>query len=583
MLPQTFVFIKKNRCAIYLSLVGIVCLILSTKGISDESVVSLNGDMPRYMMNGVYFHDLIRDFPISHPIAYTYQYFARYPALSLGHHPLLPGIAEVPFYAIFGISVFSARLMTVCFMLLAGMAWFLLIRAVYDEEVAFLSAILFVTTPFIVGYSRIVMSEIPAVALIILSTFYFYQYCHKNDNRYGYAFAASLVLALFTRQQLVFMLPVFLSYFLITRKPKITITKKVLICGMALALLLLPLVFITLKYSQINVRWIVEQDLASRLGLRNLLYYPKILAKFHLTPLVLILSLVSIAISVYRRDRRALIFLLWISIYWLLLALTNAKTPRYAIYWIPPYCLFAAAIVSYFGTRSSKVMLSCLLLVIAGYQFAIGMQSRPSYATGYEQAARYVVEKKKGESLLFSANVDTGYFVFFVRKHDPGHEAIVLRADKLLVTSMLQWIVEKRISDRAEIYRILQDFGVGYVVIEDRPLKFSPLKQAREKMKSDRLAAQQRKARRVRKRDPLKWLREEVESDKFILRKRIPIRSDSEELRDATLSIYEYKDYTPPQPGKVLDMNIPLMGDSIAVQFDDLLRKNSQNARSDNE
>jgi hypothetical protein len=128
----------------------------------------------------------------------------------------------------------------------------------------------------------------------------------------------------------------------------------------------------------------------------------------------------------------------------------------------------------------------------------------------------------------------------------------VLRADKLLVTSKIRWIVEERISNREQIYEILRDFGVGYVVIEDQPFK-SP---------------------------PLEWLREEVKSDKFILRQSIPIRTNIRKLRDVPLAIYEYKEYTPPQAGKVLDMRIPLMGDSIRVQFDELLKKNHHDVPS---
>ena len=66
---------------------------------------------------------------------------------------------------------------------------------------------------------------------------------------------------------------------------------------------------------------------------------------------------------------------------------------------------------------------------------------------------------------------------------------------------------------------MLRDFGVGYVVIEDVKYK-SP---------------------------PLEWLREEVKSERFILRKRIPIRSNIKKLQDVTLAVYEYKEYTPPR------------------------------------
>ncbi len=109
-------------------------------------------------------------------------------------------------------------------------------------------------------------------------------------------------------------------------------------------------------------------------------------------------------------------------------------------------------------------------------------------------------------------------------------------------------IVEERITKRDEIYEILDDFGVGYVVIEESEFKSSPLI----------------------------WLKEEVKLNRFILRKKIPISSTDYRLQDVALAIYEYKEYTPPKHGKVLHMNIPLMNDSITVKFDDLLHENIQ-------
>ena len=234
---------------------------------------------------------------------------------------------------------------------------------------------------------------------------------------------------------------------------------------------------------------------------------------------------------------------------YILITLAGSSVPsRYAIYWIPAFCLFAATAVNFFRNRPWKITLSTMLLIIAGYQFVVAFQRMPTYADGYEQAARYVVENRKGESVLFSSKVDTGYFVFFTRKYNPDNDLIVLRADKILVTNEMSYIIEERISKREEIYEILEDFGIGYVVIEDKEYE-SP---------------------------PLEWLREEVKSDKFVLRKRIPICSTDYRLQNVALTIHEYKGYTPPKHGKILHMNIPLMNDSITVKFDDLLHKNIQ-------
>ena len=50
-----------TKSVIYIAIICIVALLLSTKGITDEGTVSLQGDPPRHMMNGVYFYDLLKD------------------------------------------------------------------------------------------------------------------------------------------------------------------------------------------------------------------------------------------------------------------------------------------------------------------------------------------------------------------------------------------------------------------------------------------------------------------------------------------------------------------------------------------
>ncbi len=536
-------FLGLSGSAILIMAPCLVVILLATEGIRDEGAISLQGDMPRYLMNGVYFLDLIRDFPITDPMTYTYHYFAKYPALSLGHHPLLLSAAEVPFFAIFGVSVFSGRLTVICFTLLAGIAWFLLVKSIYDEHVAFFSSLLLVTTPFFVQFSRIVLSEIPAMAFIILAAYFLDRYCRSRLDRHFYAFIAALLVSIFARYQAILMAPIFFGYILILKRPRNLITKKNLLICFFCMLLIAPLVLLALKYSPTNIHWLTRINLSSRLSFSNISYHITAVWKSHLTLPVLILSVLSMGGSIYRRDKRALLFLLWIVGYYLQITLIGATiSPRYSMYWIPAFCLFAALPIDLFSHRQWKVLCSAVLILLSGWQFAMALQSEPDYASGYEQAAKFVLEHPKGESVLYSANVDTGYFIFFVRKHDPGREMIVLRSDKLFATSRLDRIVEERITRREQIYDALRDFGAGYVVLEDRKFE-SP---------------------------PLEWLREEVKSERFILRRRIPIRSNSGRLKDVALAIYEYTGYTPPEPGKILHMNIPLMDGSIEINFDDL-------------
>jgi 4-amino-4-deoxy-L-arabinose transferase-like glycosyltransferase len=539
--------IARNRQRYYIIVICIIGFILSAKGIMDESVISMNGDMPKYLMNGAFFYDLIRDVAFADPLGYAYQYYAKYPALSLGHHPILLGVAEVPFYSIFGISVFSGRLTIVFFLLLAAIFLFLLVKSAYGETTAFFSSLLFVTTPYVIEFSRIVMSEIPTLALVTTTAYFYYQYCESGEKRYMVASAVSLSLSIYSKHIAVFMVPVFLFYLLIRKGPRALLKKEVLLSGLTCALLLAPLVLITLKFSRANLDFVTtalsskSSSAVASLKTRYL-YYLNAIWERHLTIPVFILSVISIPVSIYRRDRRTIIFFLWIICLGVMMGYLGWKGSRYTIYWIPAFCLLAALTFNLFQSASWKAAVGILLLVITGYQFIVSFQREPDFTDGYETAARYIIDNKKDGSILYSGIIDTGYFIFFLRKDQTDRDLIILRADKMLATSKMNWIIDNRIKKRDEIYDILTKWGVRYVVIEDVE---SPSRS-------------------------LEWLRQEVRSDKFVLRKVIALRSNTPKTDKVPLSIYEYKEYSSPRSGQRLHMNIPLMGDSIDIPFDSL-------------
>src|SRR5262249_32972145 len=167
----------------------------------------------------------------------------------------------------------------------------------------------------------------------------------------------------------------------------------------------------------------------------------------------------------------------------------------------------------------------------------------PAAAEGYEEAARFVVDSNPGATVMFNGDVDTGLFSFFVRKHNPARDLVVLLADKVFTTSLMGRVsVEDRIHSPDEIYGILQTFGTRYIVTEDRPSKS-----------------------RV-----LEWLREELRSEKFVERRRIRIRTSARELKDTDLVVYEYLDAVQPNPDAVLTLHIPLVKQSVSVPLSDL-------------
>jgi len=170
------------RSKIYMTLLILITLIFTGKGLF------INGDFfwsdeSRHAMDGVYFLDLIKDMPVFHLYQYTKQYYAKYPALGLAWYPPFFAMVEAIFYAIFGISTFAARSTVIFFALLGVFIWYVWIREIYNQEIAFYSGLLFITMPLVVYWSHAVMLEIPTLTMIILSFYCFYKYFELDEKK----------------------------------------------------------------------------------------------------------------------------------------------------------------------------------------------------------------------------------------------------------------------------------------------------------------------------------------------------------------------------------------------------------------
>lgn len=563
-----------NTTCLFIILLVVVCL--SGKGLTDEGSISLNGDMPRYLMNGAYFYDLLHDLPFENPIQYTKEYFVKYPALSIGHHPLLPSLAEVPSFFLFGISVFSAKITTLAFVLLGIFAWFELVKKLYNSHIAILSSLLFLTSPMIVEYSRVMMSEIPALALIIVATYWFFRYCENERPHEAIGYVLSFVLACYAKQMVFFMFPIFFVYLGLTKGIRFLLKPQTLLSCVAIVILLIPLAVMTWKFSPTNVsvvtRNIVKPPVPKveevvekkvevvvkekdgflqsvgtyihwKLTSTKWLFFPTVLWKEQVSLVPLLLSVGAMVMMVWRREKRSLYFFLWVMAMYGMMTYMGVYLPRLGIYWIPPVCLFAALSLETVNSRVWRIVVALLLIGSVGYQFDVGFASEPEYAKGYEEAASYVVNHAKGASVLYSANVDTGYFPFFVRKIDPEGRVVVLRADKVLSTSFLNRIVEDKISTPAEIYDVLQDFGTCYVVLEEGRYQ-SPA---------------------------LNLLAEEVQGEQFIRKHTISMDTNNHQLKGVNLGIFEYRGCGPPNKDAMINFNIPLANLSIDLKFSDVI------------
>jgi hypothetical protein len=548
------------------ALVGI-CLLaagLSGRGLFDEGVASLYGDMPRYLMNGVFVHDLVRDMPVSDALGYAYRYYARYPALSIGHHPPLVALAEAPIFALAGVSVFGGRLTILLFLVLALVMWFRLVASAFGEAAAALASLLLATTPSVVSLSQEVMSEVPALALILGAWFYLVRYGTSDRRADLVGFAVCAVLSLYAKQVAVLMLPLYAAYaWLAMGATRVFSRRMVATAGIALVLML-PAILLTWWLSPFNLSVVTSGTPPPRPApipgaapveskpvdpgppppenfIESVSTNGRYLAEQTSVP-ALALALAAAAAAIVGRDRRLLVALAALVLFLVELSVLAYPIPRLSFHAVPGVCLLAAGLARGSGGWRRTAAIA-LVLAVVGYQTALSARITPVGAYGYEDAAREIVGRDGGV-VLYSAVVDTGYFVFFVRKHDPAGRTIVLRADKLLTTSRMSILnVQNRIARPADIRALLREYGVRYVVLEDAG--YPP--------------------------GPLTWLQQEVATDAFALVRRIPLRSRTTRLRGVTMSVYEYREHGPARESATLDLDLPLIERRISVPMRDLI------------
>jgi Dolichyl-phosphate-mannose-protein mannosyltransferase len=531
-----------------------VCLLaglaLSARGFGDERYVSLQGDMPRHLMNGVFFLDLVRDLPApADAFEYARYYYARYPALSLGHHPFLIALVEAPFFAVFGVSVTTARLVPLLFMLL-GVYWTfrLALECLDDAWAAAAAGITFASSAYIVELTQSVMTELPALSLSVAAALYCHRFAERQRSRDILVATLLAAFAAWAKQLAVVVTPALIVYVWWRLGWRRLLRRDVLVAVALAAAVAAPLVPITLVLSPFNVALAAgfageltetgRVELATRLVSRA--------ALDHMTPAVIAMGLVGVAVMIWRGRAVGWLAALWIASTAAFISIVVAGEPsRYAIYWVPAWALGVGAACSPLVGRA-RAVLSVAVVAALATQVAWASQVRLPGLDGYEAAARHVVAEPRGSTVMFAGDVDTGYFTFFVRKHDAARRTIVLRADKMLTTSFMGSVAaEDRIKRPEEVRAVIERFGVGYIVVEDRP--------SESKVQN--------------------WLLQEVTMPGYIERMRLPSNSTDVRLRGRSLVVYEVADAQPAAADARLDIRLPLVSQQIDVAVADLVAR----------
>ena len=520
-----------------LAAILLMTLALGARDITDPGSGLLGGDMARYLMNGAFTRDLIADGAIWDPgdiPAYAERYYAKYPALSLGHHPPVTYFALVPFYWIFGISVLAGRIAALAWFLLATWALYGVARRFFGWIAASAAALLFITNEFTLRFGQYVLSEMPMLACILLAVWFLLRFTDTRQRRDIVGFVVAVSASLYTKQLAIAMLPVYAIILAQRGGWRELATRRLTVTAAVGLVVLVPLAVISLGLAPGNVT-MVRENLAALFGagegprLGSLL---RDILSAHLTLPAMVVVAAGALVLIGGRDKRAVVGGAWVlcAIAGSILAGGQKEPARYAAAAVPGYLLLASGL---FVAKGPLVRAAGALAIAAalGWQIWSVRSLTPLGAGGYDEAAAYVIANSREPGVLYDSDADTGYFMFHLRAQDPARRFFVLRADKLLV------------ADRGDFFPSLTTYGVHLVVVEERRGGPSALLRMHEALRGER----------------------------FVERMRVPIRSRDARVQGASLIVYEFKDSRPADPDTELHIGVPLANRDIKLRIRDLV------------
>jgi hypothetical protein len=487
------------------AIILIVLGLLLSRGITQGEPFFSN-DETRHVMNGVFIRDLLVDRP-NHPFQYTYEYYAKYPAIAIPHWPPFFTIVEAFFFLVFGISVWASRLAILSFALLGSYYWYQIAERHGPRSRALLSAFIFCLLPPVMIFESVTMLEIPQVALCLGAIYYWLRWVEDERARDLCALAGFATAAMLTYPASIF-LALFLGLdFLLERRFRLLRNWRVwvaLVASLAIvsAWYLFSFHTVTHGYQQAT-----GHGFQHLLRTRSDSYYLRTLPG-QLGPVLLVLACIGIGWAVRREARRYRFLLLWVASAYLCFTLIAEKAPRHIMIWLPPLVYFSLLGVEVLLPRRRWFWLAYATL---GLYFLVGalLFHRPQL-TGMEPVAQFVLAQPESDVLYYQGRLD-GDFVFRVRQLDPQKRHLIAR-DKQVEVSNISYSRRQVLQTPDQILNFFQTWGVRYAVIEN-----------------------------VDPYPELELVRRVLQSDQFELIRAFPIQAKGDFEEVTMVSVYRYR------------------------------------------
>lgn len=457
---------RDGRWPTAVTLLGLIILLCVPwlRGIT-KGEVHLITDETRHAMNGVFVLDFIHDLPLRWPLQYAEEYYAKYPAMAIGHWP--PGfyLIEAAFFAVLGISAWVSRLAVLAFAVLGAVFWYRIAREFANTEVAFVSTLVYACLPSVLLYEKTTMLEIPVLALSLGAIYFWILLLRNKCKKNLYLVAAFSVAALLTKPTAIFLFVFFVLHLFIEKSWHLLKWVHTYVAMTLALLLVVPWYLLVLKMHP-TARSQAVGVLIHALPLRFVLFYYIQSLPTELGWQLLVLSLIGIVAAIVNKQKKALVFFLsWIFSCYAGLNLISDRSPRYIMPWLLPFVFFSIYLLWTLLSRFGRFAVIGLVAFAALYYIPALLFQRP-YVKGCEELARYLSQQPGAEVSFYQGDLN-GDFVFFVRKFDPQKRRLVLR-EKIVDVTDQRWREMHDGAPTPELIRhILSGIGINYFVVEN--------------------------------------------------------------------------------------------------------------------
>lgn len=427
-----------------------------------------------HAMDGVLIHDWVRAGPPAwaDPVDFAIKQYAHYPTIGLvGVYPPGFAIVESVFYAVFGVSVFTARLCVASFGVAAAIGCYLLMRRMSTRGAAMLATACLVGMPICVTWTRQVMLEMPTMAVLVWL-------CYAATRLVGrpswprVVLVASLALAapLFKQSALIMLAVAGMVTLFLWWKGRLPTTKVV---GLAL-LVCVPLggyygwALLAQGSSTHMGREIVNyRGWWEFVSWSSLTYYARTLPQ-QASWLVLGLAAVGCGFSLRIRDWRWMTAMLAFVGMYTIGSLVQHKDARFLFPAYLPIAMWAGlggagllALLRSPRVRGAVCAATLAIVLAAGWRTPI--QRGPDYARVLEQYE----SRMRGAFMLIEAHRD-GDFVFAARSLLGPRGCVAVRGSKVLYSCAVYpgWEYAAHVESSKDVSAVIDRYAFDLIFVE---------------------------------------------------------------------------------------------------------------------